>query len=381
MTHKKVMLLLPVFFLGLVSCNAKQRYACSDYIIESPHHYHNGYNILQLTDTHISNQSDRVVQYKFIKKTIDLSKSYLQKKNKTLDLIIITGDVFTFSTRSVANEFFSFLDEQKVYWTCTFGNHDEQAYYSIDWLTGRLNELNKIREESQSSNDPRSYCIFKDLQDDDVFGNANFVINISDDENQPVEQLFMFDSNRYNYGMSATYDSIHYDQIDWYGRMVRHFNPWSSNEMPSLAFFHIPLQQQLTIYDAAAADKTKQESERHNVFLKDADDANIVLDVRKEKGSPSTIDTHLYDEMKNLRSTVGVFVGHDHRNSYAVKNKDDNIVLSYGVKATDAIYADDDCLGGQLIMINNGKEDSKPSRLDNFALHQILHKYSDLGGN
>ena len=373
---------MPVFLLCLMSCSREKRYACEDYIINSPTAYtsDNGYNILQLSDTHISNQSDRDLQYRFIKKTIDLSKSYLAERNKTLDLIIITGDVFTFSTRIVSNEFFSFLDSQKVYWTCTFGNHDEQAYYSIDWLTGRLNELNRVREESQQSGEPKSYCVFKDLQDDDVFGNANFVINIRDKNNRNIEQLYMFDSNRYNYGDGASYDCIHYDQIDWYDRMVRYFCPNGALILPSLAFFHIPLQEYLTIYDAAINDETKSEDNRENIFLKDVGTGQILKE-RREKGSPSKINTHLYDKMKELRSTVGVFVGHDHRNSFAAMNKNDNIVMSYGVKATDSIYSDEDLLGGQLIMIKKNIIGENPDLNENFDIHQILHKYADLGGN
>ena len=146
--------LTAVLFSG---CGEKVSYRTEDYVLEVD--YKEDFTILQLTDVHIGNKDDRQRQYDFLDLTIN---------DADADMIIVTGDLFTFADKVTAIEFFDFLDSHGVPWTVIFGNHDEQCYFSIDWLTDQLNNYG-------------SNCVFKDLQDDDVFGNSNFVINLMED--------------------------------------------------------------------------------------------------------------------------------------------------------------------------------------------------------
>ena len=162
MKNKAFIKLCPLFALALTSCG--KTYEVKDYMIEL--NWKDNYRILQLNDIHIGNKDDLDLQFKYL-------KSVIEDENVNADLIVLNGDLFTFANRATAKRLFSFMDERKVNWTVTFGNHDEQAYFSIDWLTGYLNKLNDKRASGDS------YCVFKDLQDDDIMGNGNFVINLS----------------------------------------------------------------------------------------------------------------------------------------------------------------------------------------------------------
>jgi len=157
MNYKKtaIISLLSLLLLPLTSCVKEKEYEMKDYILELD--YKENFKILQLSDLHLANKDDRERQYEFLQETIDMADA---------NMIIVTGDLFTFATKKVAKELFSFLDKQEIPWTITFGNHDEQCYFPIDWLTGYLNDL---------SNSDKKHLV-SDYQWD-VVGNRQVVFN------------------------------------------------------------------------------------------------------------------------------------------------------------------------------------------------------------
>lgn len=315
-----------VFFSGLLavlltSCGYKA-YEPKDYVLQLD--YSKQYRILQLTDTHIGDKDNTKLHYDFMDLTI---------KEAHPNFIVVTGDVFTFASKGTAIEFFNWLESYKTPWTITFGNHDEQCWYSIDWITGYLNELNEKRIKDGSS-----YCVFKDLQDDKVQGNANFAINLMKDD-KVFEQLIVMDSNRYNYNGYFGYDYFHQDQIDWYSNLVKETKKENGDiTVPSLMFYHIPLPE---VRDAWAAAK-KDES----LIL------NPTGSKAQENEEPCNPDYNsgFYKVIKELGSTHGMYFGHDHINNYIINYE--GIHFGYGIKATDRVYADDSLLGGRVITLN-----------------------------
>lgn len=398
MKLNKLFLLAPVALLSLASCAIiRQRYKIEDYFIDYTQAKDDKeiedsgeFNILQLSDIHMSVMDDAKTHYKFMQKTIDEAKVIVNDK---LHLIVITGDVFTFANKDTVKELCDFFESQNTPWTLTFGNHDEQGYFSIDWLTGYLTALS----EKEDSN-----LLFKDMPNDDVFGSANFAINLPDNH----RQIIMLDSNRYNYGEYFGYDSIHADQIDWYTRVADHAYKIASQSsepeknVSSLAFFHIPVPEYLDAYnDAVSGDK-------HSTFLKSdsyvynngwpEEPEKVTRDVHRDtsEGSPKIntgfFETARHVELKyNVGSyTKGMFVGHAHTNTNCMDYRpadslDDDansIALCYGVKATDRVYYDEEMTGGQLIHYRPeahlGSDEKKGSNW--FTLDLIYHKYADL---
>ena len=331
MKNKAFIKLCPLFALALTSCG--KTYEVKDYMLKLD--WKDNYRILQLNDIHIGNKDDLDLQFDYLDTVI---KDGLANP----DLIVLNGDLFTFADRKTAKKLFTWMDGHKINWTVTFGNHDEQAYFSIDWMTGYLNKLNHKREKDPTS----SYCVFKDLQDDDIMGNANFAINLMKD-NKVKEQVIIMDSNRYNFGKYGDYDSytgydcIHDDQVKWYEDLVNYTTQNNGGVVvPSVAFFHIPVPEFETAWELA-----KENSPEVEVVIPQ------ISTVEYEGVAAPKINTKLFDKMVELGSTKGIFCAHDHKNNYAIKYK--GIIMSYGVNSTDRVYWDENLCGGQVNVIKD----------------------------
>ena len=74
-----------------------------------------------------------------------------------------------------------------------------------------------------------------------------------------------------------------------------------------MAFFHIPLPE----YNQAASDENAQS-----------------YGIRREKACASVLNSGLFTTMKEQGDVMGVFVGHDHDDDYAVCWQD--VLLAYG---------------------------------------------------
>ena len=319
---KKILLsFILIMIIFTTSCSNGKHYDEQEYMLDIE--YQDDFKILQLTDLHLGMKDDLDVHFDVIKKTVSQANP---------SLIVITGDLFTFATRRVVKEFVNFFDSFNIPWTLTFGNHDEQCFFSIDWLTNYFNE--------QSKNG--SNLVFIDHQDDDVYGNANFVINLNKEE-KIFEQLYILDSNRYNFSSFSGYDCLHQNQIDWYERMVNYTTKLNNNEVvPSMLFLHIPLCEFHDIYEQNINNKNNTN--------------NIVSGEKNEEECNSLINTGMFEKIKELKSTRVVSCGHDHINDYHVTYQEEgynDIELIYGIKSTNRIYHDLDMIGGKLFTIHN----------------------------
>jgi len=316
MKRKPIFLFSGVIALCLSACSGV-KHDMSDYILELP--YKSDYRILQLTDTHIGDKDNCELHYKFMDLTI---------KEANPDLIVITGDVFTFASRHTAKEFFSFLDSYEVPWTLTFGNHDEQCFFSIDWLTSELNTHG-------------GYCVFKDVQDDDVQGNANFAINLMKDD-KAFEQLIIMDSNRYNYNGYFGYDYFKEDQIKWYEDLVDYTEEQNGGLVQSLMFYHIPLPEVNDAWEAA---------KKYPDIIKNPENAKEVEAQENEKPCNPEFNSGFFNVIEKKGSTKGMYFGHDHINNFIVHYR--GVDFGYGIKATDRVYYEEPLLGGRVITIKD----------------------------
>lgn len=326
---KKLFPLVVTSLLSLTACGSKQ-YQPSDYKVKSLK-YHDGFKILQLTDIHLSDKDDAQRHFDFMDLTVN------DEKAKDADLIVVTGDLFTFASRSTAKRLFKYLDGIGKPWTVVFGNHDEQCYFPVTWMTEYLNEIG-------------GNCRFLDLQEDNVFGNCNFTMDLVDDADNVKFQLIFMDSNRYDFSGPFGYDHFKTSQVEWYEKVVK-----ANGGVNSFMFSHIPLPEINPAWEACPnkeAFNTPQAGEK------------------REKTCPPDTDpkeVDLFEKIVELNSTKGMFFGHDHVNDFAITYQ--GVMFSYGVKSTDRIYFDEDMLGGQVITIRNVNE---------FEITRILHKYEEV---
>ena len=328
---------LPIVMLALtssvlMSCSGAESHNWHDYLAGTLP-YKENFRILQLTDIHIGNKDNAKKQYDFLDLTI---------KDANADLIIVTGDLFTYAEKKDAIALFDFLESYNTPWTLTFGNHDEQCYFSIDWLTNQLNKYGK-------------HCMFKDIQNDDVFGNANFAINLTKN-NKLFEQVIIMDSNRYDYTVPK-YDHIKEDQVNWYKELINYTKNTinGGQNYDSLLYFHIPLPE----WEDALKQVTEKEywddlkeGNLEPVYLyTDKATDTLVKQFKGENPSNPQYDAHLFDAIVELNSTKAISVGHDHVCNYVMKYK--GVYLCYGVNSSDRIYYDDvnNLLGGRILTV------------------------------
>ena len=320
-------ILAALLCLSLCACSAgdSKAYAPENYILETE--YKDDFKIVQLNDIHLGNKDNRALHYDFLRLTIN---------DADADMIVCVGDLFTFADKTVARELFAFLDSFGIPWTITFGNHDEQCYFSVDWVTDYLNNYG-------------SNCIFRDIQDDDVYGNANFAINLTDGSDV-VAQVIVMDSNRYNYGEYWGYDYIKDNQIEWYENLLNYTTQSCGKTVPSVMFFHIPLPEYNDAWDAAEAGQ-----------------AELLYGEKNEKVCCPEVNTGLFDKIVELGSSKAVCCAHDHMNNFRVLYK--GVALCYGINSTDRVYYDDNIIGAMTITVK---------RDGTFEFGQVYHSYAEL---
>jgi len=323
MLRKSLLLLSGVSVLALSACSGV-KHSVDEYILKLDIPASGDFRILQLTDIHLGDKDNLQKHFDFMDLTV---------KDSNPNFIVVTGDLFTFASKTTADRFFKYLDSKGVPWTVTYGNHDEQCYFSVDWLTSKLNKGYKN-------------CVFKDIQDDDVQGNANFAINLMRGD-KIFEQLIVMDSNRYYYGQYFGYDFFKQNQIDWYADLVDTTAKQNGGKVvKSLMFYHIPLPE----IEKAWNYETNTFAEGTTVKF-----ANQGKDGKEAKGEKTCNPDPAYapDFFKVIHdkgSTTGMYFGHDHYNDFIVNYE--GIDFAYGIKGTDRIYFQDDMMGGRTIVLH-----------------------------
>ena len=317
---KKSLLLLPVVAILLGVCIGNKHYAESDYVRFLPWDGTEDYKILQLGDIHQSQSDLHEEHFKVIERTIKASNP---------DLIVLDGDIFTFADKHVVKKVFNFIESFGIYWTYVFGNHDDQGLYS-DVYIQRLLASSKYQ-----------HCRFVNLEDDDVDGRSNFVLNLRKDNDpaQTLYQVYLLDSHSYNFD-TEKYDYIHQNQIDWYERMVNYSttNYGGGSVVKSSMFMHIGTPEFTTKWD-----QSKTAEEQNNPPL--------IGDMEEWGGSPFE-DLGFFNKIKELGSTQSIGVNHDHSNDSVVKYE--GIYLHYGVHSTNRIYNDENSakFGGSIVKVD-----------------------------
>ncbi len=314
---KYTILILITFLLVFTGCSKKQ-YNVSDYKIDID--YKENFKIMQLTDIHLGVESD--YQYE-----INHLENMINSQND-IDLIVITGDTFTYSNKEMVKKFFGFIDKFNIKWTFTYGNHDLQGDYDTYFI-------NDIIKQTKNK-------LFIDYDDDDITGLTNFYINIKKDEIN-LYRLYIVDSNTYyNSGIKYCYDIIHEDQI----KHIENINEYENDNAIGLVFFHIPLYE---FIDA------NNEYEKENVSGTGKNNEDCCVGYKK---------TDAFKRFKNM-NIKGLFIGHDHINNATIYYND--MILSYGLKATDVVYYDSTMIGYKLITL--------PSNPLDFSLDNVKDVY------
>lgn len=260
--------------------------------------------ILQITDVHIRNNAEED------QRAFNTITELIEKTNP--DMIVVTGDITSEKdNESAFKTFGNFIETFEIPWYFVFGNHDAEGNWSKQQLSDYLLSLKYCQYEigPEMQNSASGYAC-----------QGNYYVNLKDKNGKVYQTLFMMDSNMY--AAEGGYDNFHDDQIEWYRNTVvqiaEDVNGDSSKVVPSLAFFHIPMQEFITGYDEAKATQS------------------VLTGRRREEECPGVNPDMMFETMVELGSTKGVFVGHDHMNDYSVEYQ--GIRLTYANSCDHNIY-------------------------------------------
>ena len=211
------------------------------------------------------------------------------------DLVIFTGDVIF--GKPADKSMRCALEptiKRGIPFAVTFGNHDD--------------ELGMSRKEL--------YDFIKDMPGnltstvEGLSGVTNFILPVkASDGSKDAAILYVFDSNSYATlkGIKG-YGWIKHDQVQWYIDESKKFTEANGGiPLTALSFFHIPLPE---FHEAVQ------------------NEGSFLIGTRKEKACAPEINTGLFAAMQEAGDVLGIFVGHDHVNDYAVSWK--GIMLCYG---------------------------------------------------
>lgn len=306
------------------------------------------FKVLQISDVHIKNNEKKD------QKAFDTITAMIEEAKP--DMIIVTGDVTSEHDNETAFKIFCpFIESFKIPWAFVFGNHDAEGVWSKEQISDYL--------------DTMEYCIYE--RGDEFVRTekeypcmGNYYYNVKDADGKVIQTLFMMDSNMYAYdevndNYDLGYDNFHDDQIKWYEDQVKNIalteNGDETKVVPSLAFFHIPMTEFKTGYEAAKKEKKVLYGSKG---------------IGEDYGIPYQ-DDDMFETMLRLGSTKGVFVGHDHMYNFVVDYK--GIKLAYANSCDHNIYMVP-IRGGNLITINkDGSYDiTKLEKLINGDIRKVF---------
>ena len=211
------------------------------------------------------------------------------------DLVVFTGDViFNKPAEEGLRTVLDQVARRNIPFALTFGNHDDEQGLSRA-------ELLKIIQ---------SYPNNLTGTTAGLTGVTNYVLPVQRNASDSTAALlYIIDSNSYpRIEGEKGYDFIHADQVQWYRTMSQSFTVQNGGRpLPSVAFFHIPVPE---FRQAVSDEGTK------------------LIGTRCEKVCAPALNTGLFASIKECGDVMGIFVGHDHDNDYALLWHD--VLLAYG---------------------------------------------------
>lgn len=240
------------------------------------------------------------------------------------DLIVLTGDQVQgyhtcylndafFKVYKCIDSFSSIFEKYNIPFTMTFGNHDDDCSVTKQQQIELYQRYsNFIMGPCHDENDP-----------------ATHYLQIYDSDNsKAVFNLYIIDSNKRN--SDGTYEAVKPEQIQWFKDTREKLFAESGEYLPSFVFQHIPVPE---FYDVLiqAPKREKRSVEayesRKNTFWKLPDEAIKKGDFMYESPAAPEVNTGEFEALKEKGDILGLFVGHDHNNSFVI-NKD-GIDLGY----------------------------------------------------
>lgn len=271
------------------------------------------FRILQLTDIHLGGSLTSIRKDKMA-----LEAVYREIEYTKPDLVIVTGDMtfplgimsMSLNNGSSVSQFAAFMRNLNIPWAFTFGNHDTEVMASLT--------ADGLCELYRSLSFKTSGTLLYPYVQPDITGRNNQLIELYNSDGSLNTALFLIDSNAYTGRSINDYDYIHDDQVDWYESEVKRMRESEGRDIPSMAFFHIPLQEYREAYELYMAGSDEV------AYFFGSNDEEMIDNV-----CCSDYPSRIFGKMTELGSTKALFCGHDHYNNMSLEYR--GIRLTYGM--------------------------------------------------
>ncbi len=248
--------------------------------------------------------------------TIKLISLALDKEKP--DLVVLTGDQIQAYSRcyktdaekkvkEVINAFITPLEERNIPFCITFGNHDDDGSVNKDTQIKFYSSYGCSRFGAPRCEDDK----------------GTYSLQIYDSAKEKVIfNLYLIDSNKKE--SDGAYSPVKTEQIEWYRKEREKFKNKTGAYLPSFVFQHIPVPE---FYDALIKCPEKEKGSveafksRKNTFWKLDEKALAEGGFMHESPAVPEINNGEFDALKEKGDVLGIFVGHDHINSY-ITHKD-----------------------------------------------------------
>ena len=262
------------------------------------------FKILQFNDTQDGIDTDR--------RTLELQRRAIEQEEP--DLVVLVGDQLTSAPKTAQeqkqalNNVIRPMEDAGVPWALTFGNHDEDATERTGF--GEPQMLEFIQQYEHNMNVPGSPA--------GVTGTGNMNLLIGDSKtNRPAFGVWLMDSGRYapdeiagqDFEGYPDWDWLRADQVRWYLDSSEMLEQQLGRKVPSLMYIHIALWEHRFMWWASV--DSREEADHQRAMAK-----HSITGERNEEECPGPFNSGLYSALQHRGDVRGVFVGHDHTNTY-----------------------------------------------------------------
>ena len=263
------------------------------------------FRILQLSDIHLMFPFGK----KFRKDTDTIRE--LVKDNKP-DLVVITGDIFLSPLNFIILDCIAMvMEDLKVQWSVTFGNHDSFIGLSRRRLIKRL---------VRYSNCKNTFC-------SEYPSRSNTLIRIFDHSGTPSFAVILIDTGSFSLNretLRIVHGGINDHLVEWYEESLM-----DSGASSNLIFCHYPVPEMVQLY-------------LNNEYVGTAGKIPSVV---------YNSDVMLYEAARR-NGAKGIFFAHDHRNDFS--GFTGGVLLAYCRHTGSDIHKSSGSTpGGRLVILRN----------------------------
>ena len=283
--------------------------------------FRNGkFKVMQITDIQDAADVDR--------ETLRLIAAALDREKP--DLVVLTGDQVRGQVPSMKKpenvertirQITAPFEARGIPFTLAFGNHDAQGVPARRQLAWYMES---------------PVCVAGDTPGLSGCGNHNIVVEGS--HGSPALNIYMLDSHG---GAGLGYQPLEPDQIEWYRNTREALRAQAGGYVPSLLFQHIPVEAAYRLL--TGSEKKRRGAIRGFAGFKDK---FYTLDGSKVHPGGRLLealcvperDAGLFEAACEKGEMLGMFFGHDHKNSFA--GRVDGVDLGYCPGCGFAAYGD-----------------------------------------